>query len=348
MADSSLSRLATKILTESLNLKKGESVTVETWNTGADLAKEVVKHARRMGCIPIMVYEDEETFVDGVKNTPKDVLGQMGKHESAMLSATDAYVFIPGPPLGAYFKRITRREYADSTRYNDSWYEAAAKARLRGVRLSYGYVGRDLAGFLGKKPQSIVQAQQRGIFVDLNELGRKGRPILDKFRDGARAEISSGAGTLNFELKGEATLEDGKVDEQDVSSGQNIAYLPPGMVAKDVDPSSASGKVKLSPSLTRLGVVGPVTLSFENGKLVKWSASGNSKAVLAKLFELVKEEDRKLTYLTVGLNEKLRYGFAVDRFVAGSIAISGFGFVGVLRDGTLKVDGAKVVDSGVL
>ena len=56
----------------------------------------------------------------------------MGKHEYKLLSATDAYVFIPGPVLGSYTHRLPREAVNASTAYGESWYKAAAKARLRG------------------------------------------------------------------------------------------------------------------------------------------------------------------------------------------------------------------------
>ena len=345
MPGPAITEVANKLLTESLKVKKGQTITVETWNTGLPLAKEIVKQARRIGAIPMMVFEDENTFVDGVKHTPRDVLGSMGKHEYGMLASSDAYVFIPGPPLGAYYGRISRADYANATAYNGSWYDAAKKAKLRGVRISYGYVGKDLSGYLGMKTDQVVAGQVKGILADFKPIGRKGRQIGSKLKDGSTVTISTGAGELKMKLKGETTVEDGVVDENDVAIGENVAYLPPGMSTKEVDTSSATGSVALSPSLTRLGIVGPLTLEFKRGRLVSWSGK-DPKGVLDVLVKPLKEEARTLSYLTVGLNPKLAYGLAVDRFVQGSIGISGFGFVGIVRKGSLKVDGTPVVTNG--
>lgn len=345
MAASLFPDVAEKLLKESLQLKKGETVTVETWNTGLPLAKEVVKQARRMGCIPVTMFEDESTYVDGVKKTPREVLGQMGKHEYAMLAATDAYVFIPGPPLGAYYRRITRKEYADATKYNSSWYEAAEKAKLRGVRVSYGYIGRDLSRYLGKKTSDIAAGQLRGTLVDFSKLGRKGRSIEEKLKDGASVKLLSDGAVLNFKLKGATAVEDGLVDASDLSKGENVAYLPPGMVTKEVDPHSARGTVKLSPSLTRLGVAESLTMEFERGKLVEWSSPKSSKFV-DEILQSIEPKNRVLNFLTIGLNDKLRPGFAVDRFVAGSVGISGFGFVGMVHRGSLEIGGSAIVKNG--
>ena len=347
MAGSSLPEVATKLLNESLRVKKGETITVETWNTGLPLAREVVKQARRLGCIPVMVFEDEGIYSDGVKRSPKDVLGKMGKHEYGLLAATDVYVFIPGPPLGAYYKRITRQEYREATLYNDSWYQAAEKAKLRGVRLSFGYVGKDLAGYLGKSAGEVAKAQLRGMEADFKRIGAKGRKVSEKLRDGAWVTVITGSGELRFRLKGAGAVEDGIVDKNDIASGENVAYLPPGMAEKAVDRTSATGSVRLSPSLTRLGIAESLGLDFAHGRLAGWS-SRKPAPIIDEVLKPIKEVDRVLNYITIGLNEKLGYGFGVDRFVAGSIGMSGWGFVGIVRNGTLKIDGSTVVAGGKL
>ena len=149
-------QVARKVVSESLRLKKGETVTVETWNNGLALARRVVVEARRVGALPIMIFEDEDTYVDSVKNAPKDALGKMGRHEYELLAATDAYFFIPNEALEDYTKRLTPEEVNQSTSYGDSWYQAAEKAKLRGARMSFGFAGKELARMLGKRLEEIT------------------------------------------------------------------------------------------------------------------------------------------------------------------------------------------------
>lgn len=345
MVDKLLSDVASKILNESLHVKKGETVTVETWNTGLPLALEVVKKARRIGCIPIVLFEDEQSYVDGVVNMPKDVLGAMGRHEYASLTGTDAYVFIPGPPLSPYYKGISREDYANSTKYNNSWYEAAEKAKLKGVRLSFGYVGSDLALYLGKSVNQIARAQLKAALVDFKQIRSRGLAQAAKLHDGSRATLKTEGCELRFMLRGTPSIEDGIVDDEDVGKGENMAYLPPGMVTIDVDKDSATGTVRLSPSLTRLGLAPPLSLKFEKGRLAEWSSARPAR-MIATIMKTVKESDRAFSFLTLGLNERVPYGFGQDRFASGSVTIGGFGFVGVMRNASLKVEGTPVIANG--
>lgn len=341
------SKVARKILTESLALKKGDPLTVETWNTGLAFAKEVVRQARQMGCIPLLIFEDERTYLDGVRHTPKDILGLMGRHERGMLAATKGYVFIPGPPLGAYYRKISTRESNNATRYNPSWYESAEKARLKGARLTFGYVGKDMARALGKPVKDLVDAQLKAALVDFSKVRAKGRAVAGRFKDGASVKLRNGKSELRFKLRGEVEIEDGIVDREDISSGANMTYVPPGFVAKGIEQGTATGRVELSSTPTFFGIAKRVSLEFEKGRLVKYS-SPESQEIVDRILMEVPSRARLLSRFTVGLNDLLDYGFGQDRFVSGSVRLEGFGLGAMLQKADFTVDGNRIVSAGRL
>jgi len=343
------SQLAKKIVSDSVHLKPGDSVTIETWNNGLEFAKEVVKEVRKVGALPILILEDEEAYLTGLKNTPKESLGKMGKHEYNLLSSTDAYVFIPGPPIYTYAPMVTREEESAATSYNSSWYEAAGKAGVRGVRLTFGYVGQDVAKLLGKKRDEIVRRQLKASLVNAETIRNSSRPILSLLNDGVEAKLETGSYSLTLGLNGDTGIEDGIADDADVAAGNNISYILPGMIWKEVDPSTASGSVKISGSITRLGLVGESTLEFESGKLVRWSSKNKStQQKLDSIIGNLSPGKMVLSMITIGLNPLLTYGYAQDRFVIGSIGLSGFGFTGIVKNANLKIGDHSVVERGKL
>lgn len=159
--------------------------------------------------------------------------------------------------------------------------------------------------------------------------------------------LTSGNLQLKFEFDDGGRIEDGIVDDEDISHGYNVAYLPPGMFTKNLKAGSVSGKVKLSPTLTSRGMVNDAVLEFEKGTLVKWS-SRSSKDKLDSLINGQPESQRKIDGLTVGLNPVVRYGYGEDRFVSGSLGINGLEFTGIVRNGTLRADQTILVDKGKL
>lgn len=340
-------KVARKIISETLRLKKGETLTIETWNNGLPFARRLVVEARRIGAIPVVIFEDESAYIEGVRVTPKDTLGSMGRHEYGLLAGSDAYVFIPGPPIGAYSPRLSRQEVADSTKYNRSWYEAAEKAKLRGARLPFGYIGKEYAKLYGKGPEEMMRHQLKAVLADFPTISARGKALGQVLQEGTQATLFTVGGKLEFALKGDMEIEDGVVDGNDIAGGYNMTYVPPGFVSKEVDPASADGTVSLSPSVTRLGLVGDARLEFEGGRLIRWKSQSSSKK-LTDLVEAVLPEKRTLSQLIVGLNPLMKYENGQDRTVSGAIALGGFGFLGTVRRGSLSVGGKTVVQKGKL
>ena len=102
-----------------------------------------------------------------------------------------------------------------------------------------------------------------------------------------------------------------------------------------------------SGAITRLGLVGESALEFENGRLVHWASENKStQQKLDSIIGNLSPEKRVLSMITVGLNPLITYGYAQDRFVAGSIGISGFGFTGIVKNATLKIGSTSVVEKG--
>ncbi|MHB1867886.1 MAG: M29 family metallopeptidase [Nitrososphaerales archaeon] len=344
------SKVASKILTESIRLKKGESITIETWNNGQTFAQKVAMDARKIGAIPLMLFEDQEAYVYGVKTMDKEVSGKMGKHEYALLSGSDAYVFIPGPPLSSYYSGLTGEERSSSLAYNTSWYEAAEKAKLRGVRLTFGYVGKDMSKALGKAPDKIIEHQLKAIIEpDFSSMTRAGQQIAQYLQDGATCTVSSSNGSkLEFRLQGDTEVEDGIVDDADISSGNNMIYMPPGLVSKRVESSTVTGMVKGFWAATSSGLIRDGMLEFESGKLVKWE-SKSSKKVLDKTVQSINEDTRKLAAFSVGMNASAKLGYGIDRFVNCAIGLSVTSRLSaILQRASVSVDGKEIVASGKL
>jgi leucyl aminopeptidase (aminopeptidase T) len=340
-------KVAKKVLQKTLSVKKGGTVTVESWNNGLEFARVLLAEARSMGCTAVLVLEDEGAYIEGVKRSPKSTLGVMGRNEYGMLKGTDAYVFIPGPLLAAYQRRINPQLMSDSLRYNESWYDAAKKANLKGARLTFGYIGEEMAGIMGRTVQQVAERQLSAALVDFGQISSSARRLSSSLTDGSEVYVTAGSSRLESTLKGETTIEDGVVSPQDVKAGNNMTYVPPGFVSKGVDPTSASGTLKVSKSVTRLGVLSDAKLTFKEGKLIQWR-SNSSMPMLTELVKSVPEQKRRLTTLNVGINPRMDYLFGQDRMVAGSVTAGGFGFTAVVRGADLTVGGRDLVTAGQL
>lgn len=345
--DSLYAQVARRVLTKSLSVKKGESLVVETWNNGLPFARHVIVEARRIGAVVVTLFEDEEAYIQGVEEGDPDEVGVMGKPERALISSADAYVFIPGPPIGALSRKLPRKDVSLSTRYNNSWYELAAKRKLRGVRLPFGYIDDETAKALGKPARSIVTSQLKAALTDFDSLGSRAREIAAHLGDGAVMKLVTPGAELTFTLSGESEINDGVVDEKDLETQDNVAYIPPGYVYKQIDPKSVSGALSISRMVNLLGSVEDGLIRFEEGRVVGWS-SRSSKSTLNKIMEAIPEQSRSATGLIIGLNPDLKYGYGQNTLVAGVVALRCPGLTIATKAGTLMSGRKTLVRKGHL
>src|SRR5260370_20094578 len=200
-----------------------------------------------------------------------------------MLKGTDAYVFIPGPLLAAYQRRINPQLMSDELRYSESGYDVAKKANPKGARLTFGYIGEEMAGIMGRTVQQVEERQLSAALVNFEQISRSARKLSSSLTDGSEVYVTAGGSRLESTLRGETTIEDGVVSPQDMKAGDNMTYVPPGFVSKGVDPASASGTLTVSKSVTRLGVLNDAKLTFKERRLLEWS----SKTSMPRVTELI-------------------------------------------------------------
>ncbi len=335
-----LDQVAEKVLRDSLRLKKGETVTVETWNTGQPFAARVGVQARKAGAVPLVIFEDEDSFVEGHRKGTKETAGQMGGHEYALLSRTDAYVFIPGPLLGGS-SRLTRDEFAAATRYNPSWYKAAKRARLRGARMLFGYVGPEMAKALRKPIDEIVEHQLQSALVDFRKVRANARNLSKLLKPGSAATLNAEGEVLRFQIGKESGLDDGVVSRAKLAAGENMVNVPPGYFGREIITGTMSGAVRLHAPVPRLQTVVDLRFEFENGKLTSWDCPKNQEWLDA-LVKATPRERRNFGAVVIGLNPGLRRGYAQDRLTEG--AVSFFGLIqSTAQSASLDLDRKPVI-----
>lgn len=313
--------LVKNVIRRSLRIRPKESVIVESWNHGADVAREFVYQLRAIGAHPMFLFEDEETYWRGVESLPTTKLGHVSASEWAALSKADAYIFLPGPgDLGRYRKNLPKSSAAAG--YNSSWYRRAEKSGLRGVRLMLGYASRERADLYGFDFDAWRAMLVAASSVDFGAISRKGRKLASVLEKEADVEVSAPNGTrLAFRLKGrDARLDDGIVDAKDLEDGEFMTPVPPGQAYVAPDETSAEGVLVADLAVPYLGsLLRGVRIAFKDGK-ASWSA-GENDAVLRPAWDRATGAKDRLASFGIGLNPMVRTGFLQDDLAAGVLEI---------------------------
>lgn len=346
-------------LKDRVRLKRGENLLIESWPHGLEIAKEAVFQARAMGAHPMLIVEDEETLFRSL-DALRPGATKAGAHEWAALSKANAYMFIPGP---ADLPRAWAMGSKWGAAYpsNSEWYTRAKRAKLRGVRILYGWTSPERAAAYGLDLAAWRQMVLEASCVRPSEIRPKGRALARILTKGKKVKVTAPNGT-DFSIglcARPAQVDDGSVSEQDVKDGENMSQAPAGQLWVAPDEKTAQGRfVADRPSLSMGRPVRGSQFEFKAGKLVASTfAEGGDRFEAA--FGKAKGHKDRVGMLIFGLNPKVRAGFPQDAVASGVVAMTlgyndelgganktQFQFLAPLASATVEVDGTKVVDGG--
>lgn len=300
-------QIARKVLTETLQVKRGENVAIETWPHTLPYATAFVYESRRIGAHPLLLLEDEDTYWKSVEELPAASLGTVGTHEWALLSKTDAYVFFPGPSDRARFEELPERSIRALVAYNPQWYARARKSRLRGARVYLSMASDGQARRFGVDPAAWRKELIQGTLANTPQMVQEGRRVSAVLLEGRKVTLDHPNGThLELRLKGRLPIvQDGVVKRGDVAAGRIMTPVPAGVVAVALDEQFAEGTFKANrPSYLQEGRADGGVWTFRGGKLVDHSYAKGGEG-FSKPFRTAGKGRDLPGVLSVGLNPHL-------------------------------------------
>ena len=189
-----------------------------------------------------------------------------------------------------------------------------------------------------------------------------GKKFASKLELASKVNISASNGTdLTFAIEDRPVhVNDGILDEEDISKGTIFEFLPSGLVEVAPVETSAEGTVLFDqPMALRGKLVKGLRLKFAGGKLVSYEAEANLDAFADYYNGAAGDRDRIASF-GIGLNPEAEFiGYMTDSLVLGSVhvgvggnkAIGGsnetsFGHTQTLSKATVDVDGAQILVNG--
>jgi leucyl aminopeptidase (aminopeptidase T) len=355
-------KLARNVLKNTLRVRKGENVVIETWSEALPWAKPFVAEARRLGANPLLLYEDEESFWNALGSGQSRQTGRVGSHEWAALDKTAAYVFFFGPSEWPRVDELPSKNRAGLAAYNPDWYRRAAKAKIRGARMYLGRTSQLAADRWKLDLDAWREELVRSSLVPPADLYRTGSKIGQRLRMGKRVRVRHSNGTeLSFRLgRFPMQLDDALVDAADVKAGNNMAAIPGGVVGVAIDHTSAVGTIL--GNHTTYPDSGPVTgtrWDFSDGHLTEQSYESGGAPIEAAYRKAPRAGRDRLSYFSVGLNSEITnlpqmedqelgavlFQLGGNSFRGGKNA-SPFGAWTVLKGADVTVDDRPLLEGG--
>jgi aminopeptidase len=357
-ATSDRAKFAQSILRKNLRVKPGENVTIEAWPHTLPWAVALAREARRMKALPVIHYEDEDAYWDTVEGGGAKLLGQKPDHEWASLARTDVYIHMWGPGDRVRLNAIPENQSGQLFKWNDSWYDTAKKAGLRGARLEVGRPYPSLARAYGVDLNGWTHDLVEATMVDPASLARAAEPLVRALKSGKRIHITHDNGTdLTLGLAGRQPVANtGRLSAADLKLPfRMLTTLPAGSVRLALDESIADGVI--------LGnrtnyyddrVATEPRFEFANGRLTSATFRSGGDKFDADFKKGGKGRDQP-GQLAIGLNPKLHNTPQVEDLEAGAVMVSigGNRFVGgknksplfawaIVAGADLEVDGKRL------
>jgi leucyl aminopeptidase (aminopeptidase T) len=361
-------KLARNVLRTTLRLKRGESVTIESWSGTLPWAESFVLEARILGARPMLLLEDETTYWKSIAEAPTANLGQVGAHEFGALKETDAYVYLAGPMDTA--REETRRPSLDRRigATDHEWLRITQKFGVRAVRWDLGrtnaFRARRYGVNLARWRNELIEAAT----FDARILRRDGRRIARSLRHGSEVVVSHPNGTnLRLRLAGRTPfVDDGVVDEQDIRAGSFLTTVPSGVSMVTVDERCAEGSfIGNTPGVVFVHMrdtpLPPGAWTFRDGHLRDYSFDVGGEEFHRAFRRSGPGKDRP-GLISVGLNPQISsipllfdqargricLGIGRNSFYGGATRRPHFVAYQSLRGGSVAIDGRLVVDAGRL
>ncbi|MGD0587547.1 MAG: hypothetical protein ABSA63_01970 [Thermoplasmata archaeon] len=355
-------RLARMVLGQCLGVRRGETVTVETWDHALPWARAVVLEARRRGCEPTLVVEDEETFFRSLaQSSGRTVPGA----PAAVAEASDAYVYFPGP---ANFSRLLglSGEARDAVlgRHGAEWWRGARRAGLRAARLAVGAATSTAAARFGVDREAWERELVRGSLVAPDRLARAANHLVRRLHRAQQVRIVHPNGTdLTVELlHAPAIIEDGRVDRADRRAGRLWTQIPTGVVGVPLLSGAAEGLWesnwatyhRFSDPPLRLGA----RFTFHRGRLSEY-AFDRGGAAFAREYARGGRGREQPSGLLLGVNPAISHAPEVAEVAAGAVSLllgrnrslggrnsSRFAYLTTLTGATVELDGEPFLREG--
>ena len=316
--------LARMVLDRYLTVRPGETVTIEAWNHALPWARPFVVEARRRGAVPSLVLEDEEAFFRSASTVPPRGFPSA---PAFVAEGTDVYVYLPGPEEFARLRGLARSELETAlAHHGPEWWRAARRSGLRAARLAISTATPAAAEAyrvdLSSWQREVVQA----CLVPPDRLARVAAPIVRRLARARRLRIRHYNGTdLTVGLVPRTiTVEDGRIDRDDLRSGRVWTRVPTGLISVPVADGMAEGRWESNRPVYDRFASPPVSegvhLDFARGRLRRYAIDRGASAFRAA-YDHGGRGREVLGAISFGLNHRIARAPELGELAQGTVGL---------------------------
>ncbi len=357
-----LGEVSRRVVSDVLQLKNTDCLSVQTWEHMLPLAKEIVKEARRAGADTMMTVDSDDVWYEALTNLPEEWLREPSTLQQAARRVATAEVYVGGPTNPETMKRVSTERWRANEEGAEATYKPFEDEPIPSVDIFLGRVTEQRARNYGFEYEKWYRSVLAALSVDPGVLRKQGERVAKALRGARTGHLTAPGGTdFEFQFQGiEPTVFTGEIRPVKGKKSTYFATLPSGSIGVALKQGTGEGLVVSTTPIPQAGdFVRGLTWEFRGGRISSVDAETH-----LEYFTMHWEDERRkgadqLGVLTIGLNPEAKYGFLENELVEGAVTMGignnewlggtndcDFGFPMSFKDATLEVDGRKLVDSG--
>ncbi|MGA8542616.1 MAG: hypothetical protein WB947_03630 [Thermoplasmata archaeon] len=352
--------LARTVLEKYLGLRRGETVTIETWSHALPWARSFIVEARRLGVRPTLIVEDESAFFRSL-----ELLGSAAVSGASgfLAGGTDAHVYFGGPEEFPRLLGLPANDLETLVEANDrARAPFTRRVRTRGIRLAIGDVTPTAAARYGVDVAAWQTELLRASLVDPARLEATGHRLARRLARARRLRIRHRNGTdlsLGLATRSPAVIS-GRQDRRARAAWDRV---PSGIAIFPIRTGTAEGTWETNrAAYDRFALPNTVVggrFEFRAGRLTDFEFDRGGEPFAAAYARAGRGRERPVA-LTIGLNPAISHAPEVLELGLGTLGLllgdappgsrgprSGFSFLATLAGADVEVDGRPWLVGGV-
>ncbi len=288
MKDPRITKMAKNLLGYSVKLKPGENVLIEVYDSGEELAAELVKEAYRIGGKPFLTVKKMSLLRELILGSTAEHIADIARYEAERMRDMDAYIGIRGSLNSADLADVP----SDKMGFYQSHWFRTVHAEIR-VPDTKWCVMRFPNNSMAQKANMSTEQFEDFYFdvcnLDYAKMSKAMDPLESLMKKTDRVRIKGEGTDLSFSIKGLTAIKcDG---ESNIPDGE--VYTAP---VKD----SVNGYITYNtPAEYQSYTYENIRLEFKDGKII--NATANDTARINKVFD-TDEGARYVGEFAIGVN----------------------------------------------
>lgn len=294
MKDIRITKLAELLLDYSVEIKKGDNLYLE-WKgqTALSLIAEIISQTVKRDANPLWIYHDEKLLRPLVEGASIEQMKEYSRAHCDLMKRSQCYIGINGSDNPFEMASLSLKQSDNFTKYfSKPVHTDIRSGHTRWCVLRWPSVA--MAQMAGMSHQEFIEFYFETCLVDYKKMSREMDGFTSLMEKTSDVRIVAPDTDLTFSIKG--------VPVKKCDGHMNI---PDGEIFTAPIKDSVNGTIKFNaPALHRGIVFTNIKMEFKNGRAVKVTCDGDSKALNSILD--IDEGARFIGEFAVGVNPKIK------------------------------------------